>query len=88
MKFRYIGSGKESPRKITFMGTEEFTLGEVSEVHDAFCIEKLMGNKCFELVQDEGEGIAAEESVESQSVPVITTYARPRGRPKGATTRT
>jgi hypothetical protein len=99
MKFRYIGSGKESPRKITFMGTEEFTLGEVSEIHDLVCIEKLKGNKCFELVQDAVENVPRGtldvddpefnevEEIPSM-VPVETSYAKPKRKYTRAASRT
>ncbi len=53
MKFRFIGKGDNSPAKILFMGTERFTLGEVTDVQDGHCIAKLKVNQCFEAVTDD-----------------------------------
>ncbi len=58
MKFRFIGKGSDSPRKILFMGTEKFVLDEVTDVQDTACIQKLKINPCFELVQDDVPGTA------------------------------
>lgn len=45
--FTYIGVGEEPPRKINFMGVQEFVRGKETPVTDPVVLAKLKGHPCF-----------------------------------------
>lgn len=45
--YTYVGSGADSPRKINFMGKQEFVRGEAVTVTDPAVLAKLVNNPCF-----------------------------------------
>src|SRR3990167_1394176 len=45
--YTYIGKGEDPPRKINFMGLQEFTRGKAVEVTDQIALGKLKTHPCF-----------------------------------------
>lgn len=45
--FTYIGAGEDPPRKINFMGIQEFVRGKAVEVSDKLVLSKLKAHPCF-----------------------------------------
>lgn len=60
--FTYIGHGEDPPRKINFMGKQQFVRGVPTEVSDMEVLAKLEGHRCFvegevdqEMLHDQDE---------------------------------
>ena len=69
--FTYVGAGESSPRKINFMGKQEFVRGKAVEVTDENLIKKIEGNPTFVEGQADEETLArideeGEEEAETQ----------------------
>lgn len=45
--FTYVGGGEDSPRKINFMGRQEFIRGRATQVTDPIVLAKVKVNQCF-----------------------------------------
>lgn len=45
--FTYVGQGEDPPRKINFMGRQEFVRGRATEVVDELVLDRISKNPCF-----------------------------------------
>lgn len=45
--YTYIGGGDDSPQIITFMGKQDFMIGEETEVTDTSILKKIKNHPCF-----------------------------------------
>lgn len=64
MKFQYIGPDKDAPKTVEVFGYEFRLNGNYVDVTDNHAIQKLSGNKCFQVKA--GEEIADAEFEEMQ----------------------
>lgn len=85
--YTYVGKGESSPKRINFMGRQEFIIGRPAEVTDPNVLAKIKGNPTFiqgeadpELLQDiEDEGTAIADKNRSIDAQMDDNFKRQHG---------
>lgn len=59
--FTYIGQGEDPPRKINFMGVQEFVRGKAVEITDPAVLRKVKSNPAFKEGEVDMEALHAQD---------------------------
>lgn len=82
--FTYVGAGEDPPRKINFLGLQEFIRGKAVEVTHPTVLGKLQGHPCFvegevemeDLHDQDEEAMGLADAKRKQDLKVNAAYAK------------